>query len=199
MTNEEFRTYFNIVNDPQNDCSATHPRKLEAAEPVQDLPQYWDWRDVGGVTPVKNQGSCGSCWTFSTVGCVESHYLIKFGQFRNLSEQQLVDCAADFDNHGCNGGLPSHAFEYIHSTSGLTTEDQYPYTALTGATCNYNGNTMASVGINGGSVNITVDDEVDLQNAVFLNGPVSIAFEVVDGFKQYTSGVYTSTVCNNTA
>ena len=54
---------------------------------------------------------------------MEAHYLIKYHQYRNLSEQQLVDCAAAFDNHGCNGGLPSHAFEYIKYAGGLTTED----------------------------------------------------------------------------
>lgn len=84
------------------------------------------------MTPVKDQGSCGSCWTFSTVGAVESHFQIYHNQFRNLSEQQLVDCAGAYDNYGCNGGLPSHAFEYINSVAGLTTENQYPYTALTG-------------------------------------------------------------------
>jgi cathepsin H len=66
------------------------------------------------VTPVKNQGNCGSCWAFSTVGAMESHWNI-LGKGKNLtfSEQQLVDCASDFKNHGCNGGLPSQAFEYI--------------------------------------------------------------------------------------
>jgi len=123
------------------------------SELLKDTPDHWDWRDVGGVTPVKNQGSCGSCWTFSTVGAVEAHYQIKYGQFRNLSEQQLVDCAQDFDNHGCNGGLPSHAFEYIYYNLGLTTEKEYPYTMKTG-TCVYDPK-MATVGITGGSYNIT--------------------------------------------
>jgi len=115
-----------------------------------------------------------------------------------LSEQQLVDCAGDFDNHGCSGGLPSHAFEYIHAAGGITTEDQYPYIAKNGTSCAYN-STMASVSVVGGSVNITVGDEVEMMHAVFVHGPVSIAYQVVDGFKDYKSGVYHSTVCNNTA
>lgn len=66
------------------------------------------------VSPVKNQGNCGSCWTFSTVGAMESHWnILGKGKNQTFSEQQLVDCAGAFDNHGCNGGLPSHAFEYI--------------------------------------------------------------------------------------
>jgi len=114
-----------------------------------------------------------------------------------LSEQQLVDCADAYDNHGCSGGLPSHAFEYVASTPGISTEAQYPYLAVNG-TCYYN-STMASVAVVGGSVNITVGDENELLKAVFLNGPVSIAYEVVSDFRDYKTGVYHSTICNNTA
>lgn len=131
MTDAEFANYFNIVGDDQQ-CSATH-EYAKKASPIElalkDVPAHWDWRDFGVVTPVKNQGKCGSCWTFSTVGSMESHFMKKYGQFRNLSEQQLVDCAGDFDNYGCNGGLPSHAFEYIMHAGGLATEADYPYLA----------------------------------------------------------------------
>jgi len=92
------------------------------------LPDRWDWRDFGVVTPPKNQGNCGSCWTFSTAGVMESHYLLKYGgAARNLSEQQLVDCAGGFDTFGCKGGLPSHSYEYIRYIGGLATEAAYPY------------------------------------------------------------------------
>jgi len=130
MTEQEFTSMFHIVKSPQH-CSATHYKTVQEKKyKLEDIPNHWDWRDVGGVTPVKNQGHCGSCWTFSTVGCLEAHYLLKFGQFRNLSEQQLVDCAGDYDNHGCSGGLPSHAFEYIAAAGGLATEVDYPYMAV---------------------------------------------------------------------
>ena len=79
------------------------------------------------MTPVKNQGKCGSCWTFSTVGVIESHFMLKYGQFRNMSEQQLVDCSGGFDTFGCNGGLPSHSYEYILYNNGLAAEASYPY------------------------------------------------------------------------
>jgi cathepsin H len=87
MTHEEFNQFFHIVKDPQH-CSATEHKAtlLNKKFALEDIPQHWDWRDVGGVTPVKNQGHCGSCWTFSTIGCVEAHYMIKYNQFRNLSE-----------------------------------------------------------------------------------------------------------------
>ena len=88
MTDAEFTDYFHIVGDDQQ-CSATHEYAKKAVPleiPVKDVPAHWDWRDYGVVTPVKNQAKCGSCWTFSTIGAMESHYMKKYGQFRNLSE-----------------------------------------------------------------------------------------------------------------
>jgi len=197
LTEEEFAQYFNIVNEPQHCSATTHNMKIDRKFNDDDIPEHFDWRDFGGVSPVKNQGHCGSCWTFSTVGCMEAHYLIKYNQFRNFSEQQLVDCAGAFDNHGCKGGLPSHAFEYIKYAGGLTTEDKYPYMAVD-QKCNFT-KEMASVAVSGGAVNITVGDENELLVAIFQHGPVSIAYEVVEGFRDYKSGVYHSDKCNNTA
>ena len=163
--------------------------------PVEGEPSSWDWREHGGVSPVKNQGSCGSCWTFSTVGALEAHSLVKYGKFTPLSEQQLVDCAQAFDNHGCEGGLPSHAFEYVMHAGGISTETDYVYTA-TDDPCTVDKSTFA-LDVLSGSFNVTEGDEGSLQTAVYL-GPVSVAFEVVDGFRDYATGVYTSTVCGNT-
>jgi len=171
--------------------------KIQRKFTKEEIPEHFDWREFGGVTPVKNQGHCGSCWTFSTIGAMESHYLIKYGQFRNLSEQQLVDCAGDFDNHGCSGGLPSHAFEYIKFAGGVSLENNYPYMAVN-QNCSFN-NSIASVAVSGGSVNITVGDEDEMLHAVFQHGPVSIAYQVAGDFRDYKSGVYNSTLCNNTA
>ena len=120
MTAEEFFNYYHLTAEQK--CSATRSAPRDLSQIFKDLPANFDWRQKNGVTPVKDQGNCGSCWTFSTIGAVESHYLIKYGQFRNLSEQQLVDCAGAYDNNGCDGGLPSHAFEYISDNGGLSTE-----------------------------------------------------------------------------
>lgn len=121
--------------------------------------------------------------------------MMKYGQFRNLSEQQLVDCAGDFDNHGCNGGLPSHAFEYIKHVGGITDESSYPYVANRSTGCNPQA-IQPVVGVVGGSVNISTS-EVDLQTALFQNGPISVAFQVIQGFKDYKTGVYNTTSCKN--
>ena len=141
---------------------------------AKDLPSEWDWREHGAVSPVKAQGHCGSCWTFSTVGALESHVLLKYKTFRNISEQQLVDCAGDFDTHGCQGGIPAHAFEYIKYAGGLADEVNYPYLARNGQ-C-YFKQDMATVKVLGGAVNITAGDEEELQHALFRHGPVSIAY-----------------------
>ena len=122
LTFDEFRQQRLMVGQGKNrnslvyrlfnkhlDCSATTTQRHEHS--MVGIPDYTDWRQKGGVSPVKNQGHCGSCWTFSTTGCLESAHAIHHGNFFNLSEQQLVDCAQDYDNNGCNGGLPSHAFE----------------------------------------------------------------------------------------
>lgn len=109
----------------------------------------------------------------------------------------MVDCAGDYDNHGCNGGLPSHAFEYIAAAGGLASEVDYPYVALT-QNCTLKAGSQ-SVGVTGGSVNITQGDENELLHAVFEHGPVSIAYQVASDFRDYKSGVYSSKICNNTA
>lgn len=163
---------------------------------LDDTPDAWNWRDHNGVSPVKDQGSCGSCWTFSTVGCLESSHLIKYGSLATYSEQQLVDCAGAFENQGCNGGLPSQAFEYVMYNGGLASEESYPYFAV-----DHNCTVSASdyiITVDSGAVNITADDEVELKNAVYNYGPTSVCFQVVDGFSDYTTGVYTSTTCGNT-
>merc|ERR1712151_438318 len=98
-----------------------------------------DWRTKGIMTPIKNQKSCGSCWTFSTSGCLEAHACLAqkkdCTQWSGLAEQQLIDCAQDFNNHGCKGGLPSQAYEYIKYYGGMDLETTYRYLAEDEGTC----------------------------------------------------------------
>lgn len=209
MSDEEFDQ--KVLMAPQ-DCSATHRSGIKAnLSDVPNLPASMDWREKGVISEVKNQGHCGSCWTFSTVGCLEAHMAIKYDAWQapRLSEQQLVDCAQAFDNHGCSGGLPSHAFQYIQSAGGLSTEFSYPYHAKDG-TCAFNSTgplapgspfepLSAGVGavVPGGSVNISQGDEASLQYYIATKGPVSVAFQVASDFRHYSTGVYSSTVCKN--
>lgn len=180
---------------PQN-CSATSFLKLKSKFLTAAIPESYEWNDYGMVTPVKNQGSCGSCWTFSTVGTMESHWNI-LGKGKNItfSEQQLVDCAGAFDNHGCNGGLPSHAFEYIRY-HGLQLEATYPYTAKNGKCVNKPELNVAYCKY--GSFNITQGDEEQLAERLYNVGPMAVSFQVITGFKNYAGGVYTHKNCGKT-
>jgi len=98
-------------------------------EAVKDLPASVNWVTAGAVTPVKNQGQCGSCWSFSTTGAIEGAMFLSTGNLQSYSEQQLVDCSRL--NHGCNGGSMALAFTYTQ-THPLELESDYPYTAKDG-------------------------------------------------------------------
>ncbi|XP_071063263.1 pro-cathepsin H-like isoform X3 [Pseudochaenichthys georgianus] len=175
-------------------CSATTGGHLSMAGPY---PEFVDWRMKGNVvTPVKNQGHCGSCWTFSTTGCLESVNAIATGKLITLSEQQLIDCAQDFNNQGCMGGLPSQAFEYIKYNNGLMTEEDYPYKGYDD-TCHFEPALAAAFVLD--VVNITSYDEKAMVDAVARLNPVSFGFEVTADFMHYKEGVYTSTQCKSTA
>ena len=216
LSDEEFRS--KVLMRPQK-CSATNTvgvpgetTNLRGAsdnkKKAADLPPSLDWRSRGIVSEVKNQGGCGSCWTFSTTGALESHLALKAGAWRapRLSEQQLVDCAGAFDTKGCDGGLPSHAFEYIKHAGGLSTEFSYPYHAKD-QKCSFNASASVTapqsngIGIRvpGGSVNLTKGDEGALIYYLATRGPISVAFDVASDFRDYKSGVYSSTVCSQDA
>ncbi|WP_248793494.1 C1 family peptidase, partial [Escherichia coli] len=109
-----------------------------------------------------------------------------------MSEQQLVDCAGAFNNFGCNGGLPSQAFEYIKYNGGLETEGAYPYTGKDGS-CKFSSENAAVRVVD--SVNITQGAEDELKHAVALVRPVSVAFQVIHEFRLYNGGVFTSNSC----
>jgi C1A family cysteine protease len=153
------------------------------------LPASVDWSTQGAVTPVKNQGSCGSCWSFSTTGSLEGAAQIATGKLVALSEQQFVDCDKAQDQ-GCNGGLMDSAFTYAEANA-ICTEEAYPYAGKDG-TCQ----TGCAAGLSKGQVtgfkDVATDSENDLMSAV-AQQPVSIAVDAETVWQFYLGkGVITS-------
>jgi len=164
------------------------------------VPDSKDWRNDGYVTPIKDQGQCGSCWAFSTVAGLEGQYFAKNGNLVSLSEQQLVDCSGSFGNMGCNGGLMDQGFQYIETlANGLDTEASYPYTARDGI-CAASSGTAASPGATvTGFTDIQQGSEDDLTNALSTVGPVSVAIDASHmSFQFYSTGVYYEASCSST-
>merc|ERR1719473_332914 len=101
--------------------------------PIDDVPGSFDWREKGAVNDVKNQGQCGSCWSFATVANIEGVNFMKTKNLVSLSEQELVDCDKKTGNEGCSGGLPTNAFkDMIENKIGLELESDYPYQGADG-------------------------------------------------------------------
>ncbi|VVU95429.1 Papain family cysteine protease [seawater metagenome] len=126
LTTDEFQTmHLSSLYQPNTQTKSCNGKINE----LPTVPTSMDWRDMNAVTPVKNQGNCGSCWAFSTTGAIEGWGAINTGKLISLSEQELVDCSQDYGNKGCFGGLMPEAFEFVIDKNGLCNEDSYPYSA----------------------------------------------------------------------
>ncbi|KAJ4795132.1 Cysteine proteinase [Rhynchospora pubera] len=189
MTREEFkRTYSGTkVMYHQMRQGKTNGNSGFRHEDTKDLPASIDWRQKGAVTAVKNQGQCGSCWAFSTVCAVEGINQIKTGNLVSLSEQELMDCNSE--NHGCDGGEMDYAFEFIEKNGGITTESNYPYTAVQHE-CNRGKKNSHDVTIDGHE-DVPVNNEEALMKAA-ANQPIAVAIEASGfDFQFYSEGVFT--------
>jgi cathepsin L len=194
LSKEEFKQKFlSTIMPRKNISSSTFMPTLNTAQ----LPTEVDWVKSGYVTPIKNQGQCGSCWSFSTTGAVEGQYFRKNGKLVSLSEQQLVDCSRWYGNNGCNGGLMDNAFKYIEKY-GLESEDDYPYTAKQAWSCKYKADKVVTKIT--GYTDIQHGSEDDLQNALATVGPVSVAIDAShSSFQFYKTGVYIEKSCSSSS
>jgi C1A family cysteine protease len=103
--------------------------KSEHGRGLQEYPSSLDWRQKGVINPIRNQGSCGGCYSFSAVNALEAAYKIKKGTLLQLSEQQLLDCTNKQGNSGCGGGLMTNSYKYLLQNE-IVSRDSYPYSAV---------------------------------------------------------------------
>ena len=158
------------------------------------LPKSVDWRTKGAVTPIKDQGECGSCWAFSATGALEAAHFRATGKLVSLSEQQLVDCSSSFGNSGCGGGIMDMAFKYIKAVGGIDTEKSYPYDAKD-ESCHFNQATIGAT--DNGYVHLQDYNETALEIAVATMGPVSVAIDAsFESFQFYHKGIYWNPQCS---
>ncbi|XP_017125121.1 procathepsin L [Drosophila elegans] len=164
--------------------------------PPSPVPDSFDWREQGGVTPVKFQGTCGSCWAFATTGAIEGHTFRKTGSLPVLSEQNLVDCGPveDFGLNGCDGGFQEAAFCFIDEVQkGVSQAGVYPYIDNKD-TCKYD-DSKAGARLQGFAA-IPPKDEEQLKKVVATLGPVACSVNGLETLKNYEGGIYNDNECN---
>ncbi|VDM17625.1 unnamed protein product, partial [Wuchereria bancrofti] len=157
--------------------------------PRERLPNQVDWRRQGAVTPVRNQGQCGSCYAFATAAALEAYHKQKTGRLLDLSPQNIVDCA---QNYGCNGGFMVPVFQYA-ARSGIAMESRYPYVGVK-QRCRWR--QSIAVARDNGFREIQPGDELGLKHAVAKRGPVVAGISGSRrSFRFYKDGVYSEENC----
>lgn len=174
---------------------------FDPCTPTRDLPQRFDWRELGGCTSIKDQGNCGSCWAFGTVGALECNILIHDHKEVDLSEQWLVSC--NTNGWSCNGGWWAHDYfqskkDRSNGTGGAVLEQDFPYEA-TNLPCKgpyphpYHIDSWHFVGWSQG-----VPSPDSIKQAIMTYGPISVAIAVTRAFGGYNGGVFNANDPNAT-
>nr|GEV72593.1 senescence-specific cysteine protease SAG39-like [Tanacetum cinerariifolium] len=189
QTNEEFKATRNGFKLPSA-LRSTPTTPFRYAD-VTAVPSSMDWRKKGAVTPIKDQGQCGSCWAFSTIAATEGITQLTTGKLISLSEQELVDCDRSGEDQGCGGGYMDGGFTFVVKNKGINTEAAYPYEAED-ATCNTKEESVHAAKITGHE-DVPVNSESALLKAVAMQ-PVSVAIDAGESdFQFYSSGVFNGT------
>jgi hypothetical protein len=189
LSDDEFHNLLGLRIPPDFEARRQKARldgRLIVAPEGMYLPSSFDWRTQGGVSAVKNQGSCGSCWAFCATAAFESHILIYSGLEENISEQAILSCNTEGD--GCNGGWMETAYDMFIDYGGVR-EECMPYHAVDTDPCIQTSCEVAAQLDDYYYVGDAVDD---IKTAV-LNGPVAVAMAVCGGFGSYTGGCYEDT------
>ncbi|XP_055585808.1 uncharacterized protein LOC129738585 isoform X2 [Uranotaenia lowii] len=182
MTSTEYKLRTGLVVPREADRNHISNPMAEIDESIE-LPEAFDWRDLGAVSPVKNQGNCGSCWAFSVVGNIEGLHQVKTKTMEEYSEQELLDC--DTTDNACQGGFMDDAYKAIEKIGGLELESEYPYLAKKQKTCHFN-QSMVHVRVKG-AVDLP-KNETAIAQFLIANGPVSIGLNA-NAMQFYRGGI----------
>merc|ERR1711931_308644 len=205
MYGEEFELGINDLSDLSDEeydqiylQGLRVPEKSEGIPWVpsnEPIPNDVDWRSQGMVTAVKNQGQCGSCYSFSATGALEGQWKKAHGTLPSLSEQQHVDCSGRYGNYGCNGGWYQSCWKYAKAAGGNENEQSYPYYARQGR-CKFNRAQVTSTVA--GFHDTQPGSESALTAALAQTGPVSVAIDAsASTFRSYRRGVHYSRSCSS--
>uniref|UniRef100_A0A1B0BAT2 Peptidase C1A papain C-terminal domain-containing protein n=1 Tax=Glossina palpalis gambiensis TaxID=67801 RepID=A0A1B0BAT2_9MUSC len=173
------------------------PFPYDVSKLKDQIPDQYDWRLYGAVTPVKDQSVCGSCWSFGTIGHVEGAYFLKNGgNLVRLSQQALIDCSWEYGNNGCDGGEDFRSYQWMMQMGGVPTEEEYgPYLGQDGYCHAQNATLVAPIK---GFVNVTSNDPDAFKIALLNHGPLSVAIDASPkSFSFYSHGVYYEPSCKN--
>jgi C1A family cysteine protease len=183
-THDEYRGILGLQTQNSNTV-------LDEFEPVV-APANWDWRIKKKVGPVKNQQSCGSCYSFSAVAALESLWAIKKGVLLTLSEQQIVDCSGSEGNQGCSGGLMNNVFQYVLDNKGICSQVDYPYEGRDNTCRASNCKNVMSITR---YMNLPTKSDSAMVQALYRQ-VVSVAIEADrQSFQFYSNGVYNDVDC----
>jgi len=204
LTSTEFQ--LNYLGYEKSSTKAKSNNKSSSTTIVNDnLPESLDWRvaslnpkNIVAINPVKNQGQCSSCWSFSTACSIEAAHAIATGKLVSLSEQQLVDCSGANNFQGCDlGAWMDDAFNWVikQGSAGLCTENSYPYVGVS-EECHQKpcqtGATIRSY------VDVDKNHEAAMKQAVYYHGPLAIALDAANQvFQFYSGGIVDDRSCGN--
>jgi len=209
MPEEEFRSKYLMQDQERGDgivmeyqCPTSYSRKQGG------VPSSFSWKDHNAVTKVKDQGSCGSCWTFGAGAAIEGAMckggLYNCNNWNGVSTQQLVDCASHnsnlspYDNSGCNGGFQSNALRYVWTEPhGIDSWDNYPYTAREANRCSYSSSKSVGTISSCGKLGHAADEDL-MVDMVYHQGVTTVAIDASGrSFQLYSGGIYHSTSCSS--
>jgi len=190
LSREEFRA---TILMKQGSIPIKQYKRVATFPLPTDVPTSWDWISKGAVTPVKDQGQCGSCWAFSATEAIESQWFLAGNPLVSLAPQQIGDCDSGRGDAGCNGGDTVTAYKYVEAAGGLELESSYPYRAANGK-CNF-ASAKAVAKIKDFTYITKNKNETEMAEKMVTAGPLSICVEA-DTWQSYTGGVITKN-CGN--